>query len=72
MKTIRSAILEKSELRLVEMGKQIVGLVFSPEGKPLLKIEGTIADEVWQQLHDQFGISNPKYFGYDGAVSKVL
>ena len=72
MKTIRSAILEKSELRLVEMGKQIVGLVFSPEGKPLLKIEGTIADEVWQQLHDQFGMSNPKYFGYDGAIARFL
>ena len=35
-------------------------------------IEGDNADDVWRQLHDDAGKSDPKYFGFDGARNRFL
>jgi len=66
-KTIRQGNLGKRALRLVEKDGKVYGLA---DGK--VCVEGTDADRVWQQLHDEAGKSDPKYFGYTGARSRFL
>ncbi|WP_323687117.1 MULTISPECIES: hypothetical protein [unclassified Rhizobium] len=34
--------------------------------------EGEDADDVWRQLHDEAGKSDPKYFGFHGARTRFL
>jgi hypothetical protein len=71
MKTIRTAKLGEMELRLVEKDKSFIGLVFSG-GPAKVRIEGSSADDVWRQLHDEAGKANPRYFGFDGARARFL
>jgi hypothetical protein len=63
--TIRSGMLGKVELRLAKRDCRFFGLV---DG--VIKLEGDVADEVWRQLHDEAGKSNPKFFGFDGARAR--
>lgn len=65
--TIRTAKLGKKELRLVRMNGRFFGLA---DG--VRCAEGDNADDVWRQLHDDAGKSDPKYFGFDGARSRFL
>lgn len=65
--TIRSAKLGKKELRLVRMNGRFFGLA---DG--VRCAEGDKADDVWRQLHDDAGKSDPKYFGFDGARKRFL
>ncbi|RVH43155.1 hypothetical protein [Sinorhizobium meliloti] len=65
--TIRSAKLGKKELRLVRMNDRYFGLA---DG--IRCAEGENADDVWRQLHDDAGKSDPKYFGFDGAKKRFL
>jgi hypothetical protein len=65
--TIRTAKLGKIELRLVRMNGWFFGLA---DG--IRCTEGDNADDVWRQLHDDAGKSDPKYFGFDGARSRFL
>lgn len=65
--TIRSARLGKKELRLVRMQGRFFGL---SDGR--IVVEGDDAEDVWRQLHDEAGKSNPKYFGFDGARKRFL
>jgi hypothetical protein len=58
-KTIRQGNLGKRVLRLVEKVGKFYGLA---DGK--VCVEGSDADRVWQQLHDEAGKFDPKYFGY--------
>lgn len=66
-KTIRQGHLGKRTLRLVEQDSKFFGIA---DGK--ICAEGDDADRVWQQLHDEAGKSDPKYFGYAGARSRFL
>jgi hypothetical protein len=66
-KTIREGKLGKRNLRLAEKDGKFYGLA---DGK--ICVEGLEADQVWQQLHDEAGKSDPKYFGYAGARSRFL
>lgn len=65
--TIRNAKLGKKELRLVRMNGRFYGLA---DG--VRCAEGEDADDVWRQLHDDAGKSDPKYFGFDGARTRFL
>jgi hypothetical protein len=65
--TIRTAKLGKKELRLVKMNGRFFGLA---DG--VRCAEGDNADDVWRQLHDDAGKSDPKYFGFDGARNRFL
>ncbi|TBG15998.1 hypothetical protein [Rhizobium leguminosarum] len=65
--TIRTAKLGKKELRLVRMNGRYFGLA---DG--IRCAEGESADDVWRQLHDDAGKSDPKYFGFDGAKKRFL
>ena len=65
--TVRTGKLGKKELRLVKMNGRFFGLA---DGVKCT--EGENADFVWQQLHDDAGKSDPKYFGFDGARSRFL
>lgn len=65
--TIRTGLLGKKSLRLVSKDGRFFGLA---EGK--MCVEGDNADDVWRQLHDDAGKSDPKYFGYDGARNRFL
>lgn len=65
--TIRSTKLGKKELRLVRMNGRYFGLA---DG--VRCAEGENADDVWRQLHDDAGKSDPKYFGFDGARKRFL
>jgi hypothetical protein len=65
--TIRSAKLGKKELRLVRINGRFFGLA---DG--VRCAEGENADDVWRQLHDDAGKSDPKYFGFDGARKRFL
>lgn len=65
--TIRSTKLGKKELRLVRMSGRYFGLA---DG--VRCAEGENADDVWRQLHDDAGKSDPKYFGFDGARKRFL
>lgn len=64
---IRQGNLGKRALRLAKKDGKFYGLV---DGK--VCVEGTDADRVWQQLHDEAGKSDPKYFGYSGAGIRFL
>ena len=65
--TIRSGTLGKKALRLVRKDGRFFGLA---DGK--VCVEGDSAEDVWRQLHDDAGKSDPKYFGFDGARSRFL
>jgi hypothetical protein len=69
MKRIRTAKLGEMELRLVEKDRQFIGLIISA-GQIKTQIEGSSADHVWRQLHDEAGKANPKYYGFDGARAR--
>jgi hypothetical protein len=63
--TIRTGKLGKKELRLVKMNGRFFGLADGVKCS-----EGETAEAVWQQLHDDAGKSDPKYFGFDGARNR--
>ena len=65
--TIRTGKLGKKELRLVKMNGRFFGLA---DGVKCT--EGDNADDVWLQLHDDAGKSDPTYFGFDGARRRFL
>jgi len=65
--TIRSCKLGKKELRLVRMNGRFFGLA---DG--VRCAEGENADDVWQELHNDAGKSDPKYFGFGGARKRFL
>jgi hypothetical protein len=65
--TIRTGKLGKKELRLVKMSGRIFGLA---DGDRCC--EGEDADDVWRQLQNNAGKSDPKYFGFNGAQSRFL
>lgn len=65
--TIRTGKLGKMDLRLVKMHGRFFGLA---DGVKCA--EGENADTVWQQLHNDAGKSDPKYFGFDGARNRFL
>jgi hypothetical protein len=54
-------------LRLAKQGSEFFGLA---DGKVI--VQGVDADDVWRRLHDEAGKSNPKYFGFDGAINRFL
>lgn len=66
-KTILQGSLGKRALRLAEKGGKFYGLA---DGK--ICSVGDDPDTVWQQLHDDAGKSDPKYFGYKGARNRFL
>ncbi|MBP7336266.1 hypothetical protein [Niveispirillum sp.] len=69
MKTIRTAMVDKHELRIVLKNDIHVGLIFGPDKTRLAMIEGLSADEVWQILLNKLAQSSPRYFGFDGAIT---
>src|SRR4051812_44220604 len=72
MKTIKTSQVDKTVLlRLVDTGKQFVGLAIA-NGAEKLRIEGDNADEVWNRLERELGKNNPKYVGFDGARNRFL
>lgn len=66
-KTIRTGTLGKVDLRLAQQGHEFFGIA---DGK--IMVQGGEADDVWRRLHDEAGKSDPKYFGFDGAISRFL
>ena len=71
MQTIRETEFEKSILRLVEKDKCFIGLIIT-DGVKKFEISGSIADDVWQRLHDEVRKTNTKYFGFNGARERFL
>lgn len=72
MKTLKDTHWDKAtRLRLVNDGKQFVGLAFV-NGKERLRLQGEGASEVWEKLTREVGKANPQYFGYDGARNRFL
>lgn len=65
--TIRTGKHGRKELRLVRMNSRFFGLA---DG--VRCAEGENADDVWRQLHDDAGKSDPKYFGFNGARNRFL
>ena len=65
--TIKNGTMGKRDLRLVEKDGKYFGLA---DGKRC--VEGSNADSVWLQLHDEVGKADPKYFGFTGARSRFL
>ncbi|MDE0533556.1 MAG: hypothetical protein OXI01_19215 [Albidovulum sp.] len=66
-RTVRQAALCKRKLRLVQKAGYFYGLV---DGQR--RVDGTDADEVWRQIHDDAGKADPKFFGFTGAQSRFL
>jgi hypothetical protein len=66
-RTLRQGSLGKTALRLVEKDGKFFGLA---DGK--VCAEGIEADRVWQELQNEAGKLDPKYFGYTGARSRFL
>jgi len=66
-KTVRSGKLGKRDLRLVEQGGVFFGLA---DGK--ICVQGSDKNEVWQNLHNEAGKTDPRYFGFKGARSRFL
>jgi hypothetical protein len=66
-KTIRTAKLGNTDLRLAQQGDEFYGLA---DGKVI--VQGTDADDTWRRLHDKAGESDPSFFGFDGAIKRFL
>lgn len=71
MKTVRNGRIGKTELRVVDTGKQFVALAII-DGSTKLRIEAETADQAWRRLHDEIGKANPKYVGFAGARNRFL
>lgn len=71
MKTIREGTAGKMKLRLVETGKEYVGIILD-EGKTRFETRGQDADAVWAAIHGQLAKSGPSWFGWDGARNRFL
>lgn len=69
MKTIRSEVVGKHTLRLVDTGKGFVGLVISG-GKQLNRIDGDDPTKLWTELRAVAGRASDAYFGFDGARAR--
>jgi hypothetical protein len=69
MRTIRETRVNQTLLRLVDTGRLFVGLAFVGDTERS-RIEGEIADEVWNRLHAEAARTNPKYIGYAGARNR--
>ncbi len=65
--TVRIAKLGKKELRLVKQGMRYFGMA---DGQRCSESEN--ADTAWQQLHENAGKSDPKYFGLGEARIRFL
>ena len=72
MKTIRTVMVGKLMLRLVEDKGVFTGLVFASDNKEKARITGDDAEEVWQRLQSEAGRADPKYVGYPGARKRFL
>lgn len=71
MKTLREQKVGKTTLRLVESGKDYVGLLIL--GKSVkANIKGDNPDAVWQELFKRAGEASPEYFGFAGARARFL
>ena len=72
--TIRTGMLGKVELRLVDMNGVLHGV--ADEGsKRIVHIQGEVsedADRVWMRLHDEVAKKSVSYFGFDGARARFL
>jgi hypothetical protein len=71
MKTIREGTAGKARLRLVQTGKDFVGLVLEG-GKTLFQTRGENADDVWSALQAELTRGGPNWFGHAGARSRFL
>ena len=65
--TVRSGILGKHKLRLVQKDGHFYGLA---NGQRC--VDGADGDDVWRRLHHDAGRTDPKYSGYAGAKSRFL
>jgi hypothetical protein len=71
MKTIREAVIGKTTLRLVEVGKRYAGVVLMND-EIISRIDGDDQDDVWQKLKAESSKSSPNYVGFDGAKNRFL
>lgn len=71
MKTIKEASAGSARLRLVETGREYVGLILD-SGEKVFEARGQDADQVWAELHKWLTRSGPNWFGYDGARNRFL
>lgn len=69
MKTIRTTLINKHELRLVLKNGIYFGLILGPDATRLKLIEGALPEEVWQRLQDELVRTSHRYFGFDGAIA---
>lgn len=69
MKTIRTDVIGKKTLRLVDTGKGFVGLV-TLSGKQLIRLDGDDPTKLWTELRAAVGRASDAYFGFDGACSR--
>ena len=71
MKTIKEASAGSARLRLVETGREYVGLIFD-SGEKVFEAHGQDPDQVWTELHRRLARSGPNWFGFDGARNRFL
>jgi hypothetical protein len=70
-KTIKEAVIGDATLRLIRRGTGFAGAIFR-NGKMAKAFAGEVADHVWTQMQDEVAISDPRYFGFDGAKKRFL
>lgn len=71
MKTIRQGSAGKAKLRLVDTGKEFVGLIIEG-GKTIFQTSGQDSDAVWNELQARLTREGPNWFGYAGARARFL
>lgn len=69
MKTIKEASAGTARLRLVETGKDYVGILFD-KGQKLFETRGSTADATWAALQAHVGSAGQNWFGYEGARNR--
>jgi len=67
----RTADFGDVSLRMAPKGSGFIGRAFRA-GKPIGDAEGESADAVWMALQDLVSKSDPRYFGFDGAIARFL
>jgi hypothetical protein len=71
MKTVRQEKIGAATLRLVAQSDSFAGLLIT-KGSLAAQIEGSNAQDVWEQLVAKAREASPDYFGYQGARARFL
>lgn len=72
LRTIRTEVIGKTTLRLVESKGDYTALAFGVDKSIKVRLNGSDPEELWRRLMGEFGKLGANYVGYAGAINRFL